>query len=100
MNDIVLYSGVGRFVHGSRIASVIRGAKEAGLDISVGEDSMPEDERVKGLHVEEYARKLETENKEKFGKVFSRFLANGYKITNYSADFGKVKIAIDKGSNS
>lgn len=96
VNDVVLYSGVGRFVHGSRIASVVKGAKEAGLEISIGEDSLPEDDRIKGLHVKDYAKKLETENNQKFGKVFSRILANGASPSNYSAEFEKVKIAIDK----
>lgn len=100
VNDVILYSGVGRFVHGSRIASVVKGAKEAGLDISVGEDILPADERVKGTHVEEYAKKLETESKEKFGQLFSRILANGSSPANYSSDFDKVKVAIDKGAKN
>ena len=100
VSDVILYSGVGRFVHGSRIASVIKGAKEAGLDISVGENVLPEDDRVKGQHVEEYAKKLETEDKQKFDKTFSRIIANGANPINYSSDFDKVKVAIDKGAKS
>lgn len=98
VKDLVLYSGVGRFVHSSRIASVIKGAKEAGLAVSVGEDSLPHDERVKGVHVANYAKRLENEDKEKFGEVFSKVLAGGGHPNSYPIDFEKVRLAIDKGA--
>lgn len=100
VEDLVLYSGVGRFVHGSRIASVVKGAKEAGLDVSVGEDSLPDDKRIKGTHVAEYAKKLESEDKERFAQVFSKVLAAGSSPTSYPAEFEKVKVALDKGAKS
>ena len=100
VEDLVLYSGVGRFVHGSRIASVVKGVKEAGLDVSVGEDGLPDDKRTKGTHVAEYAKKLESEDKEKFQRVFSKVLSGGSSPASYPAEFDKVKLALDKGAKS
>lgn len=100
VKDLVLYSGVGRFVHGSRIASVIKGAKEAGLSVTVGEDSLPDDKRIKGTHIAEYAKKLQNEDKEKFENVFSKVLSTGITPANYPAEFDKIRVAIDKGEKS
>lgn len=100
LENLVFYSGVGRFVHGSRVASLIRGAKEAGLEVTVGENSLPDDDRIRGSHVAVYARKLETEDKEKLSRVFSKVLASGSNPTNYPSDFDKVKLAIDNGAKN
>jgi len=40
-------------------ASVLKGAKDAGLDIKAGENAMPSEERVKGKHIEDYAKQAE-----------------------------------------
>ena len=96
----VVYSGVGRFVHGSRIASVVNGAKDAGLDIAVNEESLPEESRVRGKHIADYAKKLEQEDKEKFNQVFSKILSSGMNPSEYPAHFETVKSSIEKGSSS
>ena len=100
VKEAILYSGVGRFVHGSRIASLVEGANKAGLNISVNEGSLPDNDRVNGKHIVEYARKLEEENKEKFAKTFSRVLRSGTSPLNYPTDFEKVKKAIEDGLKS
>lgn len=97
VKDAILYSGVGRFVHGSRVASLIEGANQAGLNISINEESYPEKDRINGKHIAEYARKLEEENKEKFAKTFSKVIGSGTSPLNYPTDFEKVKKAIENG---
>jgi large subunit ribosomal protein L18 len=97
VESVVLYSSVGRFVHGSRIASVVSGAKQAGLQISVDEESLPDEERTQGKHIAEYARKLGSEDKEKYSRLFSRIISAGTSPQSYPADFEKVKMAIQKG---
>ncbi len=100
VKNAIMYSGVGRFIHGSRIASVVSGAKEAGLKIAIDEDSLPEDSRVKGSHIVQYAKKLEAEDKEKFNHQFSKTLSSGIKPSDYPALFEQVKGAIQKGAVS
>lgn len=97
VKNVILYSGVGRFVHGSRIASVVNGAKDAGLEIAVDDESLPEESRAKGSHIAAYAKKLESEDKAKFNQVFSKALASGISPSDYPTHFEKVKIAIQKG---
>lgn len=100
VKNAIVYSGVGRFIHGSRIASVINGAKEAGLEIGVDEESLPDEKRTKGTHIAEYAKKLESEDKEKFARVFSKALSSGMSPADYPAHFEKVKAAIMKGEKN
>jgi large subunit ribosomal protein L18 len=100
VKTVVVYSGVGRFVHGSRIASVINGAKDAGLEIEVNEESLPEEARLKGSHIASYAGKLEKEDASKYNQTFSKLISSGLKPTEYPAHFDQVKAAIEKGSAS
>lgn len=100
VKDAILYSGVGRFVHGSRIASLVEGANQAGLSISINKESFPGKDRVNGKHIADYARKLEEENKEKFAKTFSKVLGSGTSPLNYPTEFEKVKKAIEDGAKS
>ena len=97
LGGVVVYSGVDRFVHGSRIASLLDGAKDAGLDVNIGDESLPEEDRERGSHIAEYAKKLQSEDKERFNKLFSKMLSSGFNPSDYPAHFDQVKSAIDKG---
>lgn len=50
ISNLVFYSGIDRFVHGSRIASLLNGAKEAGLNVMVDKKSLP-DEKLSLIHI-------------------------------------------------
>ncbi|MHB8565991.1 MAG: 50S ribosomal protein L18 [Nitrososphaerales archaeon] len=96
VQGVVVYSGVGRFVHGSRIASLISGAKEAGLKIEINEESLPDAGRIKGEHIAEYAKMLQTQNKEAFDRAFSGLMASGLNPAEYPAHFEQVKSSISR----
>ncbi|MGI0078591.1 MAG: 50S ribosomal protein L18 [Nitrososphaerales archaeon] len=94
ISEAILYTGVNRFVHGSRIASAIKGAKDAGLELAVAEEALPKDERMRGGHVAAYAKTLaETDNKD-YSKIFSGTIASGFNPREYSSHFEKIKTAI------
>ncbi len=93
----IVYSGVGRFIHGSRIASLINGAKDAGLEIHVDDESLPDEDRISGKHIAEYSQKLEKEHKDKHGQIFSRLVSLGLNPSDYPSHFESVKGKI--GSN-
>ena len=54
INGAVLNSGIYTSVKGSRIYAVVRGAKDAGLDVPVDEEILPTDERINGSHIEKF----------------------------------------------
>jgi large subunit ribosomal protein L18 len=100
LKQAVVYSGVGRFVHGSRIASLINGAKDAGLDIQVNEESLPDEARISGKHISNYSEKLVKENKEKHDQIFSKVINSGMNPSDYPAHFEMIKSKIaSEGGN-
>ncbi|HZW56364.1 MAG TPA: 50S ribosomal protein L18 [Nitrososphaerales archaeon] len=94
----VVYTGVGRFVHGSRIASLIAGVKDAGLEMEIDEESLPDEKRMKGEHISSYARELEANDKDAFNKRFSGLISSGLNPSEYPSHFEKVKAIIESAS--
>ncbi len=95
LNSVVYYSGVASYIHGSRIASLVKGAKDAGLDILVDDESLPDESRTKGEHIMIYARKLESEDKKSFNHSFSKILASGFSPFDYASQFEQTRKAIE-----
>lgn len=92
--SVVVYVGVGRFIHGSRIASLIAGAKESGLQIEIDEKSLPDEERLRGGHISNYAKTLQSKDKDLYARSFSGLTSSGFNPESYPAHFEKVKSAI------
>lgn len=51
----VLDIGLNRASVGARVFAALKGAVEAGFDVPYGESILPDDDRVKGAHIAEYA---------------------------------------------
>jgi large subunit ribosomal protein L18 len=68
VNDSILDIGMQKSVPGARIYAVLKGATDNGLVIPHSKEVLPEEKRIMGKHIEEYASKLgEDESKKKFG---------------------------------
>jgi LSU ribosomal protein L18P len=74
---------------GARVFYAIKGALDAGLKVPMGDIELDED-RIKGVHISEYAKKLEAENPEKFNKLFSRYLSRGLNPKDLPSHFEEV----------
>jgi len=73
--------------------AVLKGALDAGLSVPHSEDALPEEERVKGKHIEAYANTLdEKELNIRFGK----YLKEGVDPKKLSEYFLKAKEKIDQ----
>ncbi len=95
INDATVYSGVSRFIHGSRVSALLNGAKDAGLSLEVDEEALPSEERINGGHIGSYASKLETEDKEAYLKRFSRTAKSGLNPADLPNHFAEVKNKIE-----
>ncbi|ACB40181.1 50S ribosomal protein L18 [Pyrobaculum neutrophilum] len=91
VREAVLDIGLHRPVAGSRVFAVLKGALDAGLEIPHGEEVLPEDDRVSGKHVAEYAAKLKEENPELYKARFSRYLQRGVQPEDLPKHFEEVK---------
>jgi len=92
-----LYNGLTKFVKGSRVAAVVKGVKDAGIDVPMSDEVAPSEERLTGKATAKYAKSLLAEDKAKYSKVFSGMLKTGFKPEDYAESASKVKQAILKG---
>ncbi|MGC9170167.1 MAG: 50S ribosomal protein L18 [Thermoproteus sp.] len=87
----ILDIGLHRPTPQSRVFAVLRGALDAGLEVPHDEDVLPEDDRISGAHVAEYAERLKSENEEEYKRRFSRYLQRGLAPEELPKHFEEVK---------
>jgi large subunit ribosomal protein L18 len=75
---------------GSRVFAALMGAVDAGLKIPHDKAKLPDEKRIMGQHIVEYARSLSS-NMEAYQKRFSAQLSSGFKPEETSAHFAQVK---------
>ena len=85
----ILDIGLHPAIKGSMFFSVVRGLSEAGFSIPVGDEIMPEDNRIFGKHIESYAKTLS--GSEKYKKQFSSYIKAGLKPEEISKHILEVK---------
>lgn len=69
---------LGIFIHRNRVLAACKGIIDSGPKIPYREEFFPEDleERIKGLHIENYAKVLKANEPEKYDQIFSGYLNN------------------------
>jgi len=83
-------------IKGNRIFTIIKGAIDAGLSIPVGDIGVKED-RIKGIHISQYAQKLEAENPDLFKRQFSKYLERGLNPKDLPSHFEETLNKIKTG---
>ena len=87
----ILDIGLRTPVKGSRVFAVLKGALDAGLEIPHNQEVLPDDSRIKGEHIANYAKILASENPEEYNRRFSEYLAKKLKPEKLPEHFAKVK---------
>ena len=93
----VLYTGLNPFT--SRVAACLKGIVDAGVHVPASEDSFPEQDRLEGNHIADYAKLLQ-QDKSKYESRFSLLLKNGLKPEDYPAHVQKIKNVLMKLSSN
>ena len=78
---------------GTRIFATLKGFVDSGVEVPHSEDILPEESRVSGEHIAEYARKLASEP-EIYNQRFSKYLSKGARPEKLSEHFSAVKTKI------
>jgi large subunit ribosomal protein L18 len=73
IKGVVLDSGPVQSTKGSRIYAAAKGAIDAGLSVPVGEEVIPSDDRIRGVHIAKYQEKFKDLPAE-FEKVKSKIM--------------------------
>ena len=87
----ILDIGLRTPVKGSRVFAVLKGALDAGLEVPHSEEILPDDSRIRGEHIANYAKMLASENPEEYNRRFSEYLAKKLKPEKLPEHFAKVK---------
>jgi large subunit ribosomal protein L18 len=93
-----LYNGLSMFVNGSRVAAVVKGVKDSGVDVPMAEEAVPSEDRITGKATADYAKSLLAEDKEKYSRLFSGLIRTGFKPEEYAEKTMALKQAILKGA--
>jgi large subunit ribosomal protein L18 len=91
VKEAILDIGLHRPTAGARVFAVLKGALDAGLEIPHGEEILPDEDRIRGVHVAEHAKKLKEENPELYKTRFSRYLQRGLPPEELPTHFEEVK---------
>ncbi len=88
VKNAVLYIGKDHFT--SRVAACMKGIVDGGVSMPVSEESLPDQERISGQHIADYAGTLK-ENQEEYNSHFSAILKNGLSPEDYPSHFEEIK---------
>lgn len=80
-------------IRGSKVFAAVKGAADAGLEVPYGESIIPEEDRINGAHIAEYAESLE---EDELNKKFSQYIAKGLQPTDLPEHFEEIKNKIDE----
>jgi large subunit ribosomal protein L18 len=90
IGEAVFDIGLQRPSKGARVFAALKGAVDAGLKVPFDKAKLPDEKRITGQHVVDYARLLSS-NMEAYQKRFSAQLSAGLKPEETSDHFAQVK---------
>jgi len=90
VKEAVLDLGLHAPTKGSRIFAALKGALDSGLMIPHDEDRLPDEKRVQGQHISEYAKQLSS-TPDSYQKRFTEQLSRGLRPEEITEHFSQVK---------
>jgi len=85
--DIGLFSPA----KGSRIFAALKGAVDAGVEIPCDKEKLPDENRVSGQHIAEYAKQLSTGEQTAYQKQFSKYIKEKLQPEQLPMHFSETK---------
>lgn len=92
--DIGLYSPI----KGARVFAALKGVLDAGVNVPCSEETLPDEGRIDGKHIAEYAEILAS-NPEEYQTRFSKYLKQKLPPEKFPKHFAKVKKHITASLN-
>ena len=78
---------------GTRIFAALKGIVDAGVEVPHSEEILPDESRISGKHIADYASQLSSDP-EVYKQKFSKYISKGAKPEDLSEHFSKVKAKI------
>ncbi|MFX0171508.1 MAG: 50S ribosomal protein L18 [Candidatus Hodarchaeota archaeon] len=76
ISEAILDIGLNPPIYGSRVFTALKGIVDAGIEIPHSDKIFPEETRLKGQHIADYATMLKEKDQELFNKQFSKYIKN------------------------
>lgn len=93
IEEAVLDIGLKSPTKGTKVFAVLKGAVDAGLNIPHGEVVLPDEERIRGEHIAQYAESL---SEDEVNTKFSKYIQNGLSPEDLPDHFDKIKQKISE----
>jgi len=90
VKEAVLDIGLQFPSRGARVFATLKGFLESGVKVPHNESILPDEERIEGRHIADYAAKVSTNN-EVYSRIFSRYLSKDLPPQEISKHFSSVK---------
>jgi large subunit ribosomal protein L18 len=97
LSEAVLDIGLRKASNGGRTFAALKGAVDSGMEIPHDEKVFPDDSRLRGEHITNYAKTL-AKDPEMYTKRFSRYVATGMKMEDFPRHFEETKNKILQGN--
>ncbi len=94
IEEAILDIGLHPPTKGSSVFAVLKGAVDAGLNVPHSEEIFPEDYRIRGEHVANYAKALKEEDETLYRRQFGGYLVRGLEPEKLPEHFEEVKAKI------
>ena len=93
IEEAVLDIGLHSPTKGARVFAALKGVLDAGLNVPHGEEKLPDENRIQGVHIAQYAKMLSA-NVERYTAAFSKYLENKVPPESLPEHFAEVKKAV------
>jgi len=100
IKKVVLDMGMHPSIRGSRIYALIKGALDTGLEIPHSDDVLPADDEIYCKSIEEYAKKIKSENADLYKRQFSGYIKNDVDPSSLGKIFENTKNKIIGAKNA
>jgi large subunit ribosomal protein L18 len=90
IEEAILDIGLHSPSKGAKVFAVLKGVLDAGVDVPHSEEKLPDEKRISGEHIAEYAKILAS-NAEEYQSKFSQYLKNEVPPENLAKHLAQVK---------
>jgi len=90
IEETILDIGLHSPSKGARVFAVLKGVLDAGIEVPHSEEKLPDEKRIQGEHIAEYARSLAS-NQEEYQARFSKYVARKFPPEGLPKNFEKAK---------
>lgn len=91
IKEAILDTGLYHSTKGSRIYAALKGVIDAGVQMPANEKILPEERRIQGYHIANYAAVLKAEKEEEYEKIFFKILERKLEPEKFVEHFQEVK---------